>query len=172
MWTRELPIQGRRLAAPPRPTPPACTPSTRPPEAARGSCWGGAPACVGWTGVREAPPTVSPGQMGETGPAFPLCRAWPGGGSLGREPPWAVHQLRVRPVWPLTASVSSSAPPATGVRRTSGAEGGSVCSRKGPPFTQQPLWLLLGSRDEARHRRTFRRCAERPSLREPRTRPR
>lgn len=38
-----------------------------------------------WGG--EAPLTVSPGQKGEMGPAFPLCGAWPGGGSLGQEPP-------------------------------------------------------------------------------------
>lgn len=47
VWPWEMPIQGRRLAAPP---PPGCPPSTRPLDAARGSCWGGALACVGSCG--------------------------------------------------------------------------------------------------------------------------
>ena len=74
------------MAAPRAPPPPVCTPST--------GLWkqSGVPAGEGlrpvWDALGgEAPLTVSPGQKGETGPAFPLCGAWPGGGALGQEPP-------------------------------------------------------------------------------------
>ena len=86
-----------------------------------------------------------------------------------------MHQLRVQPVWPLTASVSCSVPQ-EGSPRPLVSAGGREQREALPAHTKvllslnkQSLWLVLGSRDKARRWWTFRRCAERQSLREPQT---
>ena len=136
--------------------PPGCTPSTRPLDTARGSCWGGALACVGSCG--EGGSTYSePRADGETGSAFPPRAAEPGLGKCsGPGVPWAVHQLRIRPVLPLTASVSSSVPQegspwaAVSVGRRGQREALHSHTKVFLSFNKQSLRLVLGSRDGER----------------------
>lgn len=89
-----------------------------------------------------------------------------------------MHQLRVRPVWPLTASVSSPVPqegsprPLVSAGRRERREALPAHAKVLLSLKKQSLWLVLGSRDKVQRWRTFRHCAERQSLQEPQTRPR
>ena len=144
--------------------PPGCTPSTRPLDTARGSCWGGALACVGSCG--EGGSTYSePRADGETGSAFPPRGAWPGEvlwarSSLGcASAPYpaslAPHRLSflISPTGRLTMG--------SGLSGTSRAEGGSAFSHKGLSFIQQAVAAagarLPRRREKAQPSQTFHR---------------
>lgn len=150
MWPWELPVQGQHLAACPQVALHPHGHWTQPGVPAGEGLW---PVWV--PAVREAPRTVSPGHMVRR--ALPFLPAEPGLGKCsGPGVPWAVHQLRIRPVLPLTASVSSSVPQegspwaAVSVGRRGQREALHSHTKVFLSFNKQSLRLVLGSRDGER----------------------